>query len=507
MRKLLLCTLILLLALACAGARAETQIFDDLRATIDIPDSYIVLKSDNLTENADWLESRGLSMEDVSNDFIKRGVLIQCWTADADACFELVAVQTDQSKNIFDVNEQEDTVRARYRLSHYPENTFQAQGYDFSSADWKNTPEGRFLILRYIMRENGEILHRGLMRRTIRNGYEITLDMQVYGRSLTNKDNSALNKIWDTFHFVEVLELPPAASAKINITEPPPTETNKADFTIEGTATQDVKLTAVIMGLSSPTPILVETEVGASGKFKMPVSLTKEGVFMITITGDYQGEPVIELAYPVTYQHTLLTCVLDSPLPDVITTPELILTGDSEPGSSIQVILNNEPVLQKKVTAAGRFKIEVETKEEGPYELVLVFSKKELADRRIVHTFTRKWSEADMIQELKSRSIKPGYATLTKKIAGYEGRTMGYKCYFLGSSKAGDEYIARMALSKKGAEYISIILVTCKEEPTMAVGSQVWMYGTCVGMSLPQEDDETKASYPCFELLLFASVE
>ena len=50
------------------------------------------------------------------------------------------------------------------------------------------------------------------MRRTIRNGYEIDFDMQIYGRSTTNKDNTNLNKIWETFTFVEVL--PPAAQGQ-----------------------------------------------------------------------------------------------------------------------------------------------------------------------------------------------------------------------------------------------------------------------------------------------------
>ena len=507
MRKLLLAVLVLFLTLACSGAYAQTHLFDALYASVEIPDSYIVLTGDNLPQNADWLESRGLSIEEVSNDFIRRGVLLQCWTPEYDACMELTAVQTEQSQNLFDINQHEDSVRGAYRLGHYPNNDYQAQGYDFSSASWKNTGEGRFLILRYIKRDSGEVLHRGLMRRTIRNGYEITFDMQVYGRSLTHKDNTALNKIWDSFHFVEVLPLPPSSSAKINIPREPPAETHDSEFIIEGTAAKDVKLTAVIMGLSSPTPTLVEAEVSSSGKFKIPVKLPKEGVFMITITAEYMGEDVKELAFPVTYQRTLLTVNLTTPLPEVVTTPELVVMGASEPGASIQVFVNNEPVMNKKVTAAGKFKLELDTAAEGAYDLVLVFSKSGLTDRRIVHSFTRKWSERDIIKNLQSQAIKPGYATLKSKIAGYEGRIMGYKCYLLNVTKAGNEYIAQMALTKRGSEYSGVILVTSGEEPAMAVGSQVWMYGTCVGMSVPSEEDESNASYPCFELLLFASVE
>lgn len=509
MRKLLKYALILLLALLARPALAEIHVLDDLRATVEIPESYIQLTSSNLSSNAQWLESRGLTADAVRKDFEERGVLFQCWTEEYDACFELTALQTDQSTNIFDVNEQETTVRGAYRLMHYPENAFTNEGYNFSSADWKNTPSGRFLILRYIKRDGGEIVHRGLMRRTIRNGYEITFDMQVFGRSVTNKDNTALNKIWDTFKFVEILPLPPAASAKINITDMPPTETNSDSFTIEGTAAKGVELTAVVMGLSYPTPINSKVEVGSSGKFKLPIKLPKEGAFVITMFGEYGGEVVWELdpPYSVTYHRTFLAVNVTTPIPTVITADSFTILGTSEPGASIQVFLNNNEMIMKKVTAAGKFKIDIDTSAEGTYELLLVFSKKGLADRRIPYTFERKWSEADMLKELKSQAIKPSHATLIKKIKGYEGRIMGYKCYMLSAKQSGDTWIAEMALTKKGDEYSGIIWVACDEKPDIPIGGRITMYGTCVGMSVPNDEDETQASYPCFELLLFVSLE
>jgi len=514
MRKVLFsaCTALLALALALlapqpAPARAEAHLFDELRATLEVPENYIVLTQNNLSYFEAWLSAKDLSVNLVTDDFVNRGVLLQCWTQERDACLEVTATQTDQTLMIFDVNQQDTPTRARYRLSHYPENLFADTGYNFSSADWKNTPEGRFLILRYTKRDGGEIGHRGLMRRTIRNGYEITFDWKVYDRALTNKDNASLNSIWGDFHFTEVLPLPPAASAKLNITKAPPAETNKAEFTIDGTAASGVKFTAVVMGLSAPEPILVELEVGASGKFKMPIRLPKEGVFMITLTAEYQGEDIVELAYPVTYQHTLLAVNLTTPIPEVITTPSLVLLGTSEPGASIQVLLNEELYTYKKVTAAGRFKIELNTAKEGPYEVVLIFSKGNLTDRRLIYQFTRKWSEADMLKELRNQAIKPAYNALKSKSAAYEGRIMGYRCYMLGVTQSADEWIAQMAFVKAGKEYRNLILVTCPQEPTVPLGERAMMYGTYVGMSLPSEEDETQASFPCFELLLFVTLE
>ena len=512
MRKWILgAVLLLALTLAALPAAAETRVIDSLFASVDIPDTYLILTPDNAASNAEWLQAQGTTSEEAANDMIARNVLFQCWTPEGDACFELTAKQDEKALNVFDVNEQSTSVRAQYRLGHYPDNLYADQGYEFSSADWKNTPNGRFLILRYIHRVNGEIDFRGFMRRTIRNGYEITFDMRVYGRALTNKDNTALNKIWESFQFIEVLPLPPAASAKVNITEAPPAETNNPKFTLEGTATEGVKFTAVVMGLSYPTPMLTEAEVGKNGKFKIPITLPKEGVFMVTVTAELQGEDVLELAYPVTYQRTLLTVNITSEVPEQVTSDTVEIIGNATPGASMQVLVNDESIINRKIPGNGRFKIELDTSKEGTYSVVIAFTKVNLADRRLSYEITRAWSQADMVRQLASESISPGYGTLLDKIEGYAGRLMGYQCYLVSVAQAGDSWIMQMALTKRGNDYSGLILVTSEESPSFAVDTQVMMYGRCVGMSVSGGDtgEETTtdtAAYPTFELLLMTSL-
>ena len=170
MRKVLL-WLIMIFVLICTPALAETYLFDQLYASMDIPDDYIVLTEQNLADYAGWLEGRGTSMEDTAADFERRGVLVQAWNRELDACFELRIRQDDDTMLIFDVNEQTSESRGKYRTGHYPNNLH--EGYQFSASEWKNTEEGRFLVLRYTRKESGEILYKGCMRRTIRNGFEI----------------------------------------------------------------------------------------------------------------------------------------------------------------------------------------------------------------------------------------------------------------------------------------------------------------------------------------------
>jgi hypothetical protein len=493
-------------------AMAQSYMLDKIYASVEVPDTYTVITPDNAASYAEWLQGRGENSEDVTNDLIKRGVLLQCWSSDSSICLEVTATQSDLATNVFDINEQSTSVRAQYRLSHFPDNDFVNDGYEFSSADWKNTDAGRFLILRYAYRENGQLDHRGLMRRTIRNGYEITFDMKVFGRSITNKDNTALNKLWDTFRFIQVQPLPAAASAKINITNAPPKETNDATFTFEGTASKGVAFTAVVMGLSSPDPVVFKADVGASGKFKLPLELPKEGVFMVTITADYQGEDIMELAYPVTYQRTLLTVDVSTVIPTAVTSDTLTVQGNSTPGALIQAFVNDELVVKKKVNTAGKFSIDLDTSKEGSYTLVLAFSKNGLADRRVTYTFSRQWAETDMLTSLAAQAIKPAYATLVDKISGYDGRIMGYKCYVVDITQSGDSWILKLALVKNAKGYKNIILAVTDSEPDVKADDHVMMYGQCAGMSLPENDTSTDAAassgdtYPTFDLLLISEL-
>jgi hypothetical protein len=512
MRKWLFTAIMALLLLFAVGANAEVHILDEIYSTIEIPESYpIILKPDNLDVYATWLESRGSDAEALRADFQKRGVLMQCWAEDQQTCIEITAVQNTRTIGVFDVNQQSEDMRASYRLSHYPRNEYLKDGYDFSSSSWTKLEGDRFLALKYIRRNGGEVINRGFMRRTIYNGYEITFDMQVYGRSATDKDNNALNKVWKTLSFVETLPMPAVASAKINITATPPEETNDRDFHIKGTAAPGVDFVAVVMGMSYDGSILYEETVDKSGKFDIPIELPKEGVFLITFFAEYEGEEVLELAYPVTYQRMLLMVNMDVPVPKEITSDELVLLGDSVAGSQIQILLDGEPLENKKVTSEGRFKLTLAIDEEGPHELILVFSKKGLADRRLTYNINRKWTDGDMLSYLQKHAIKPTYANLLRKPEDYDGVMIGYKAYLLDASQNGDEWLVRMALAKEEGKFKNIILVSSPEEPAFAEGERIMMYGTYAGLSLSisgdENEDAEEETLPLFELLMFAALE
>ena len=156
----------------------------------------------------------------------------------------------------------------------------------------------------------------------------------------------------------------------------------------------------------------------------------------------------------------------------------------------------------------------IDTQDEGVYEVLLVFSKKGLADRRIPITFTRNWTTEDMINRIKADAISPSYATLVQDIAQYDGRTIVYKSYLLEVTQSGEDWIYKMALHKSGDTYSDFILVIAGEQPAYDIGARLMMYGKSVGMSVASDEGQAAASettatecYPYFELLLLTAIE
>jgi len=115
MRKFILWILLLFAMLIGAQACAETYVFDELYASMEVPDTYVVLTPKNIAGYAEWLKARGTTMEKELEDFERRGVLLQAWSEENDVCFELRATQNEQTLLMFDVNDQTSEVRGQYR--------------------------------------------------------------------------------------------------------------------------------------------------------------------------------------------------------------------------------------------------------------------------------------------------------------------------------------------------------------------------------------------------------
>ena len=244
--------LILVLVACCTVAAAETE-FElkpcSGKMALD-ENTYIVLTPDNLADHPDLLRSIQKTKDELVADWEARGVQLQAWTKKLDTCLEVIVIQDEESQQFYDLEQQGKAARNEYLNLHRVSNKKYIQlGYTFTDLKWKKQKlGGNFLTFEY-KRLTDAGLCRGLMRKTVRNGWSVILDYQVFNRLPRKSDTDYLNRIANTVQF-EVVEPQPvdtsssapsadgseetageavvsgAMSNLLKITVPPPAETN-----------------------------------------------------------------------------------------------------------------------------------------------------------------------------------------------------------------------------------------------------------------------------------------
>ena len=534
-QKSLLIAIILVLVACCAAAAADTEY--ELKPcsgkmAID-ENSYIVLTPDNLADHPDLLRNIGKTKDELLADWEARGVQLQAWTKKMDACLEVTVIQDEESAQFYDLERQTRQVRNDYLNLHRVSNKKYIQdGYSFTDLKWKKQKlGGNFLTFEY-KRLNDDGLCRGLMRKTVRNGWTIVLDYQVFNRLPRKTDENNLNKIANTIQFEEIEPAPldtssyagtegsegaegtevqtvvnGTASGLLKITVPPPAETNMDTFTIEGQTTPGAHLIGVAMRWSASTPLKFTTDATKAGNFKLKVTLPDEGVWLVTLNLEVNGAIVAEEVFDTTtFSRTVLPVTLAEEVPEKLTSNEFVLSGVTSKGVEIQCIVTNTAAPDHpfndacKTNGTGKFKFKIPTAAEGTYDFTLVFSKKGYNTKRLTWTAVRSLSEQEIQAKSTAKAIHPGYANLNKKLESYIGQTMVYKVHIADVQQNGDDWIITAALKKNKKGYSDFLIFETTKDPELMTDAQVKIYGICIG-SYPVQSEEGDTSYPRFEYL------
>lgn len=508
MRKYALILLLALLTLLPLTASADSFTFGSIYAEVEIPSDYIVLTPDNLAYHPEWIERLGTTAEAMLSDFKSRGVLAQAWTKNSDGCIEITAVRDDLANEYFDLDQQTAAIRTTYKNNHTNGTYFSGLGYKFSSADWTASSKkyGRFLELKYT-RTTVSGTTQGYMRRTIRNGYTITLDYQAVGRDAKSADSKALDAVLKNFNFTTNLPKPPDVTSNLVFTDKPPRETNTGKFSVKGKGDSGLHIIGVVMRMSDPEPTVIETDIGRNGKFSLDVKLPSEGVWLMTLTVEKAGVVTEEIFFETTtYQKNLLPVNLNDDLPTLISSDTLTLSGTTLGQTTVQCLVNGTKTFDKQIRTnnSGKFNFKIDTKVEGDYTVTLVFTKKGYETRRMQTTASRAFSEEDLKDGYRKEAVKPAYSTLKNKLTGYTGKVMHYDLYCVRIEQSGDQWLIYMAMKKTKTGYKNLVVVTSDTAPSFVEDAKVHMYGRCTGAYEVMADTGI-TTYPSFELLFWGN--
>ncbi len=507
MRRRILVLLTVLLCAFCLSAFADTEYtLPQMNGRLSLGDQYIVLTPGNLSLHPELLEKLGRDQDGLAADFAERGVVLQAWVSSLDACLEVTVVQDEDATRYFDMEQQTNAARNEYRISFLKGESWKEAGYSIKSAEWKRqTLGGRFLMLKY-KRTVNDTVYWGYARRTIRNGYTLMLDYQVYNRGLRANDLNSVNKVANTVTFSSSDPMPATAEGAITYTAVPPQETNTGVFTVEGTCAPEAHLIGVVMRMSSPTPTRIETTAKKNGAFKLNVTLPEEGIWLMTLTVEVGGQTIAEEVFNTTiYNKILLPVSMDAEVPEQLNTDELVLSGVTSKGVTVQCIVSGGSTTFDKTirtNGTGKFTFKVPVKEESDYDIVIVFSKKDYDTRRVSFVSHRFLSEEDVRKQVRSEAVRPAYNVLVSKLDKYVGKVMVYTAYITDIRQAGSEWIITAAMRQTNKGYGNTVIIISSEEPACAIGSRQTFYGRCAGSYSIQSEEDT-VSWPSFDLLFW----
>lgn len=476
-----------------ASALAETYTFNEFHASIDIPKDYeVVLTQYNLSANAEWIALQGMDYDATLNEFEAEGVFLKAFDAENNRTFVLTALKDPDSQLYFDLNLQGESMRKEFRTNHTNGVGYSIIGYNYSSAQWGNYGGTtlRFLRTKYRLTQEGKQVCTGYQRRTIRNGYTITLDMQVRGREAKEIDNKALETLMKSFRFTEILPMP-EAPVTLSVSSAPPTETNEDTFTIKGKTEKKASVKVNVVSLGSGGSKSYNATVAKNGSFTAKITLSAQGVYSVTIIATTEDGKTTQRLYSVTYQKGMLPVDISLSPPSVLA-DETVISGSTIRGAKTQLSVSG-PVNFSKTSTSQTFKFKVDTSAPGTYQFVLAVTKKGLVDRVFTYTAERKYSEEELAAKVRSSAKRVTYQQLGKTT---EGKSVVFTGYVASINPSINEWVLTIAMTKNGDSYKNNVYVISKTDPNVSEGAAVQIYGVYSGKYSVLDTDSNVKTYP-----------
>ena len=498
-----------LIPVAPALAVSQTYVFSGPKMQLTFDTSLFdkVLTPETLEAEAEWLTGKGLALAEVKQRYEEDGVLLEAYDSPNSRVLVVSAIEDSDGRDYFDVNTQDVAMRKVYRQSHTNGTLYGLLGYKYDSSVWRNYGSNlaRFLKLKYSLTVGGDLICRGYQRRTIRNGYTITLDMQVTGRKQTDADETLLDRMMSGLYFTEVMDTP-ADTCRLTLTEEPASETTSEKMTIAGKTEAGATVTATLISLTDSKTATFSAVANKSGKFSISMKFPSQGTFSLTVLATTTDGRTAQRSTSVMYQRDYIPLNFKTTVPAVLPEDSLTVSGTTVSGVKTQISVTGPTTMQKSTTSKS-FKFTVDTSKEGTYQILITATKKGMSPRTVTFTAARTLTDAERLERAKKKAESVKYSALKSGISRYAGHTIVMTGYVMETRQTGDEWVVKLAINRSGSTYKDLIYVICKEDPKLEVLEHVRMYGTLSENTYVEVVEGSGTSeYPRFELLLFETM-
>lgn len=503
MKRVWTAALLILLLSLCPAALAQQVVMEDAGVAMEFPDPWLVLSPATVRVYADLLADAGLDAAAMAERYKQDGVVCEAWSEDFTQSLRLCVTSDERSQRIHDIERATSSERSQL-ASLFENNRYEGQKSNvrYQSASWlTHLSMGRFLLLRYNVRENDEIVARGLQYFTIRNGVNYVIDWQVSGRSLTNADLTWFRQeILENFLFTVQIDPPPLP---VTLEVALPTETGSADLTVSGTASANATLTLSGVCGEGEQTVLAQGEASSGGSFTLSFTLPQEGEYFLTLRAEKEGYAPASASGQLTYEARLLPVNFTQLPTGDVTTDTTALSGTTLSGASIQ-LLSEKGLVTRRVGSSGAFSFELTSDTEGVHEYTLVVTLDGYDQRRIPITFTRVITDAQRMQAIKDSAVRLSYATLQTRSDEHAGEVMRLSGQVAEVTQGDGVWFVRMNITQDTrGNWSSPVLITCADNPGIESGSNIVIYASVAEPFVEQDLEGQDVLVPGFTFILW----
>lgn len=498
-------TMLLAALLAVSGtALAEQKVALPLaRLETAFPDGWTVVTPDTAANHADLL---GVSAQ-IAGDTLRSEKVIVAAYAPGGNPFMRIRMKSDADTQVyFDIERYTTGMRTALKEEYLDTEVWSLIGLRFTEAAWKNSSSiGRYLRLTYQRRLDGEIVSRGLMAHTVRNGYAYILEIQADGRKLSAAEAKHFEQTLGATFYVPQLEMPllPAALA---FDAPLPGEVCETAFTLRGKADPGAAVTAWLQFLDEEPFSVGETVARNSGTFTLAVTLPGEGMWQMHLQSALEGLETTRITTRLTCDLDQIPVNLSEALEGEIWDAQPRLAGMTMSGVTL-TLSEGESVVERRASD-GSFAFKLDPAATGPRTVTLTARKAGYPDRTLHYDFERYWQEADHAAYLQDQVQRLSYENLFGDPKKYAGRLVSFSGMITEFSSGGGQYYLRLATTEKKGIWTDEMIFVTDEDLLLAADDQVTCYGVVTGETFPiplppTEDEEGRTVHlPALQLLL-----
>ncbi|MCL1964784.1 MAG: hypothetical protein FWF69_06960 [Firmicutes bacterium] len=511
MKKVIGLALLFCLLFAAGMALAEGYseiILDDIELATVFPPGWTVVTPGSVAEHFHFFMEA--TPEVAAAVLRSEGVYAVAFSQAGDAMLRVIATEGDADAAVYyDIERYTPAMRTAIRNDFLDREAWALTGYRYTEAEWTNkTGRGRLLNLTYSIRQQDEVVARGLQAYTIHAGRAYTLDLQVRGRHPSSEER----RVFEDFVAQTAFPAPagmPLLPVGLTLIRPLPEETHVEKITVRGQTMQGATVAAWLQPLGEKPMEAGELKAGADGAFRVDVILPHEGEYRLHLIASCEGYAECEDACWISFDTKRIPINFISYPEGEVLDPQVVISGKTIRG--VTVVCEEGETKKTAVTPVdGEFSFKLDRAIVGDRTVTLTFLRDGYMSRQMILSFNRQWRMEDYIKYLSDKVQNLSYAHLYENPQKYAGRQVRYAGHVVSVSEADGRGYVQLALAKTkdGAWTDSIIAVADGMNIALSPGDSATLYVTVTGetYTFSVADDEGEGidlDLPAVELMAY----